>query len=305
MLKKILYLLLFLILAGAFYILHFEAPRFIVEIKHPLIERQIQAFMPQTINTFSDVQPNGKYITVPTAEGLKISAYISYSNTSNQKGTLILTHGIRSKKEQWLNSVKGISDKGWNCVAIDLRAHGQSTGKYCTFGVEEKKDISNVLNYLEKNEKLSKNYGIWGSSLGGAVALQCLAHESRFKFGIVESTFSEFRTVAIDYFENSLGFRSEILGNYLVNRSGKVAEFDPDAASPLVAAKNVSQPILMFHGTADKNISIDYGRANYSALQSQDKKWVEIKNGGHNGMANADLDLYFKELNAFLKKMAL
>jgi len=304
MFKKILLFILLLALGVAFYIIHFEAPRFIVEIKHPIIEEQMAAFRPKLTKGFKDYQKNGKYIEVTTLDNQTISAFLSYSNTANQKGTIILTHGIRSRKEQWMASVKDISDKGWNCVAVDLRAHGQSSGKYCTFGVKEKEDISRVLDHLVKNENVSQNFGVWGSSLGGAVALQCLAHDQRFQFGIVESTFSEFRTVALDYFENSLGFRSEWLGNYLVDRSGKMAEFNPADAAPVEAAAHIHQPILMFHGTADKNISIAYGRENFLALQSKDKKWVEINGGEHNGMANADLDLYFKELNAFLNKVA-
>jgi len=304
MLKKVLYIFLFLILCAIFYLIHVEAPRFIVEIKHPIIEEGMAAHRPKLIQSFKEKQPNGEYITVITKDSIKLSAYLALTESSNQKGTIILTHGIRSRKEQWLESVKGITDKGYNCVAMDLRAHGQSTGKYCTFGVKEKLDISSILDFLAENYNISKNFGVWGSSLGGAIALQSLAYDKRLKFGIIESTFSEFRSVTQDYFENTLGFRWEFLGNYLVNRSGKLAGFNPEEASPISAAKKVTQPVLMLHGTADKNISIDYGRANFKALSSADKKWVEIKGGEHNGMANADTALYFKELNSFLNKVS-
>ena len=86
---------------------------------------------------------------------------------------MILIHGIGGNKESYLGLAKRLSSLGVASVMFDNRAHGQSGGKYCTYGFEERNDVSKIIDYiLEK--KQNSSIGIWGNSLGGAIAIQSL-----------------------------------------------------------------------------------------------------------------------------------
>ena len=122
-----------------------------------------------------------------------------------------------------------LSKNGYNSVALDLRAHGESEGQFCTFGVKEIKDVKALMDYLIKNEDI-EDIGIWGQSLGGAVALQALGYDNRIKFGIVESTFTDYKTIVNDYFHLNAGFSFAPFSNYLANRAASIAGFDPSDA---------------------------------------------------------------------------
>ena len=141
-----------------------------------------------------------------------------------------------------------LSDSGYNSVLIDLRAHGESQGKYCTFGYYEKQDLRILLDSISKIKNLNTNYGIWGQSLGGAVAMQTLAIDKRLKFGIIESTFSDLNTIIHDYFKLKLGFDIPFISNYFIWRAEKIANFKVSEVAPCQSAKLIKQPVFMAHG---------------------------------------------------------
>ncbi len=256
-------------------------------------------------NSFSEVQPNGKPISFTTQDGLELSGYMSYSNTSKQKGTIIFLHGIRSDKNQFKNLAKSMADLGFNSVAIDLRAHAFSEGTHCTFGVKEKLDVEDLLDHLEATESISKNYGVWGMSLGGAIALQSLAHDSRLKFGIIECTFSNYRSVIKEYMSRILRFDFPILRDYLIYRAGKIADFNPDEANPEDVAPQITQPVLVFHGTEDTNIPMTYGKLNFDKISSNEKTWVPLEGGTHYNMTGNEPEKYLEHLTRFLNNIAI
>jgi alpha-beta hydrolase superfamily lysophospholipase len=114
-----------------------------------------------------------------------LSSYLTYSSLDTVKGTIILLHGIRSNKESFIGLNTKLSKLGFNSLALDSRAHGQSSGTHCTFGVKEKKDISELISTLSEKEGITENIGVWGQSLGGAIGLQALENDKRIKFGII------------------------------------------------------------------------------------------------------------------------
>ncbi|MFK7755825.1 MAG: alpha/beta hydrolase [Flavobacteriales bacterium] len=301
--KVFLYAVLPLVLIG-FLLVHFYVPRFITEIKIGPVDAQIQKMKPELGTAFSELQPNGKELIYTSRDGLKLAGYISYSNTHEEKGTIIFLHGIRSDRNQFKNLAKSMADFGFNSVALDLRAHAASEGTHCTFGVKEKEDIEELIDYLEDTESLSSNYGVWGMSLGGAVAFQSLANDPRLQFGIIECTFSNYRIVIKDYIKRILGVDIPWFADYLIQRSGSIADFDPDQANPVDIATQITQPVLVFHGTEDANIDISYGKQNFDSISSKDKTWVPLEGGTHYLITGNEPKLYSEKLSAFLNNIA-
>lgn len=293
---------LILFVAFCFFVvlfIHFYVPRFISEINNPIIEllRNNKASFQSGFESNSSV---GKFIEIHTEEKLKLSAYLTYSKLDITKGTVILLHGIRSQKEHFVELSNNLSQLGYNAVALDSRAHGQSEGTHCTFGVKEKIDVSRLIDYLNKEENIYENIGLWGQSLGGAIALQSMANDPRIKFGIVESTFSDFGTISNDYFDFHLGFSFKPLSSYLVNRAAQIADFDAADARPSKYCGELHQPILLVHGDQDQRIDIKYAKENFEKIASTQKEFITVEGAGHLNLWAIGKEVYFKQAYNFL-----
>ena len=294
--KKILrYSLSFAITIGL--LLHFYAPRFVTEVKNPFF--QIYVKKKPVIQDYEYFKLNGKYFVFDSYDGLKIRGYLA-STSKVPKGTVILLHGIRSRKEHFAKLMKRLTDEGFNAVAIDQRAHGKSEGIHCTFGVKEKRDVTLLLDYLEDKEGVKDNIGVWGQSFGGAVALQAMSEDHRIKYGVIESTFSDFNKITHDYFTFHAGFDIALLTDYLVWRAGQIADFEPSKAGPNNCCQDVFQPVLMVHGQKDKRINISYGKENFARLASKDKTFIEVEDANHLNIWKVGGEEYFRKVLHFL-----
>lgn len=282
---------------------HFYAPRFITEIRNPLVLLIKGSQQSVEGPSFEDTHLDGKIINFDSSDGVQLCSYLTYSSIDTVNGTIILLHGIRSSKEYFIGLSKRLSEVGYHTVALDLRAHGHSEGQHCTYGVKEKQDVSQLVNVLASKENLSQNIGIWGHSLGGAVALQVLAIDKRIKFGIVESAFSDYSTIVNDYFDYNAGFNFRPLTDYLVARSGKIAGFDPDDARPSYHSTQIDQPMLVVHGNKDARINIKYGRENFNNLQSKDKTFLEVEDANHIDVWKVGGKPHFEKVMQFINRV--
>ncbi len=219
-------------------------------------------------------------LVVPTLSTAP-SADAAHSPIAGSETCLIMLPGISSCKEFFLPAAQQFSREGYYVLLLDQRAHGQSGGDYCTFGFQEKHDVSCVVDTLLARHP-NMRIGIYGNSLGGAVALQVLAEDKRLQFGIIESTFNTMENVVAQYGENYFGIRSEWLTRHTLDKAAAIAHFDPYAVKPCQSACSITQPIFMAHGDADERIPFAFGRDNFEHLASQDKEWHTVQGAGHN-----------------------
>jgi pimeloyl-ACP methyl ester carboxylesterase len=160
-----------------------------------------------------------------------------------RRGTVIYLHGIGDNRGSSLGVAAHFVPLGFDVLAYDSRAHGQSEGDACTYGVFEKQDLLRVLETIEARPVI-----LLGVSLGAAVALQAAAQGQGLKTVIAISTYSDLSAVAHD---RAPFFASE--GN--IQKAFRLAEaeghFRVDDASPQAAAGAISVPVLLIHGAKD------------------------------------------------------
>lgn len=282
---------------------HFYAPRFIVEIRNPIFEFMGVNTKPKQGIDKKIQEGKAKKVRFKSFDDTKLVAYYSYATSSEIKGTIIFLHGIRASKDRFQKLSEKLNNIGFHTVALDLRAHGESEGSFCTYGYYEKKDIVTLLDYLESHENLN-NFGIWGQSLGGAVALQSLRIDKRLKFGIIESTFTNFRQIAHDYSSYYLGFNISFFSDYMINRAGEIANFPPDAVNPAEDCKFIEQPVLMLHGDKDKKVDKKYAKRNFKNLKSKNKKLWLVKNGKHDNIWKTAGNEYLEKTINFINTIS-
>lgn len=223
-------------------------------------------------------------------------------STKNDTALLIL-HGISGAKEKFMGIANFISRAGYTAFVFDLRMHGESTGKHFTYGHEEKKDISKIIDTILG---IHSNYtiGILGHSMGGAIAAQSLAYDDRLSFGIIQSSFRELREIVQDYGDRlSKNFSPRFLVNYVLNRAGKMGGFNPSEISPVRSLEQVQVPVLISHGNQDDKIKFEYGQDLYDRASSNHKVFYPIVGGKHEGVLIVGGEKYFSEIVSFMNSL--
>ncbi len=234
---------------------------------------------PQSLNLPAE------HFKLRVADSLYLDAYYIPAATSTPKAILIGLHGIGNNKEAWLHSAQMFHNSGYATLLYDARAHGASDGTYCTLGFFEKYDVSKAADWLaERHPDIP--IGVIGNSMGGAVALQALAIEPRLRFGIVQCSFTDLRSVVHAYqkrYAKGLSFE-EFTDESLVE-AGKIAHFDPAQVCPVCVAPNIKQPVLLIHGSRDINIAPRAMDSIYAALGSSYKEKLLVDGADHYNLA--------------------
>ncbi len=248
----------------------------------------------------SDLDLKSTDINILVKDSITLKGYWVKSDAISPRSLILLVHGIGGCKEHFLNLSKELSKKGIESILMDSRAHGESEGLYCTYGSKEKEDITQIIDFIKtKNDSIS--IGIWGNSMGGAIAIQALEHDNRIKFGIIESTFTSLNQIVYDYQKSfTYGIGLKPICNIALNQAGKIAGFNPNQVSPISSVKNIEQPVLIAHGDIDQNIKFDYGKSLFKNLKSTHKKFVPVKNGGHFNIGKIGGTEYAKILEDFI-----
>jgi len=174
------------------------------------------------------------------------------------RGSIVLFHGVRMQRRALRSAAEAFVDAGYRAILVDLRGHGESRGRFLTYGVRESQDVSRLLDELESRHLLQAPVGAYGFSYGGAVAIQLAARDRRIRAVAAVSTFSNVEQVVSDYAERYL----PVLGGHLpdpviqsaVAEAGEIAGFEPREADARDAAARVRVPLLLMHGASDEQV---------------------------------------------------
>jgi hypothetical protein len=189
------------------------------------------------------------------------------------RGTIVVLHGVASNRGSAANLVGRFTKKGLALVAYDSRAHGESGGEFCTYGFHEKEDLRRVIAVLPSGPVI-----LLGTSLGGAVALQAAANEPRVSGVVAAEVFSDLATVVRD---RTPRFVPEFFVKHAFRIAGERGDFDVEQVSTIRAAASIRAPVLLIHGSADRDTGPDHAQRILEALQG-DKRLILVEGAGHN-----------------------
>lgn len=240
-------------------------------------------------------------LTLKTAEGINLSCWLVKARQPS-RGTIIYLHGVSECKIVGLPITKVLHEKGLNVFLYDSRRHGSSGGVYCTYGFYEKHDVSTAINYLEQRADIRLGtIGLFGSSMGAAVAIQAAALDKRVKAIVAESGFATLQTIFDDYQKRVIKLPWHYLRNLVIKRSEHLAHFKANAVSPLEAVRDVHVPIFILHGTADTLIRCQYSELLYENTGPLKELWL-ISGAQHHNMAEVGGEEYYKRIVGFFQK---
>jgi pimeloyl-ACP methyl ester carboxylesterase len=227
----------------------------------PLVERVGAHSIVDAPNHDREVPPptagEQRFAVGPPAAILSV-AVVEPVSPSPPRGVIFLLHGIRSHKEALSAWGRELSRHGYRAVLVDSRGHGHSTGEWLTYGVQESRDLSQLLDQMHLAPSLP--VGVMGVSYGAAEAIEWAGREPRVGAAVALAPFTSMRQVVALYTPRTVPLVGRFMPAGLiqatVDRAGALAGFDPDEASPRDAITLRDEPLLIFHGTADAHIPL-------------------------------------------------
>ena len=197
-----------------------------------------------------------------------------------RRGTLVYLHGIADNRTSATSIIGRFGPRGFDVVAYDGRAHGESEGDACTYGFFEKQDLRRVLDTVEPGPVV-----LMGTSLGAAVALQAAAEDSRVSAVVAAETFSDLRAVAT---ERAPFFFTRTTIARAFQLAEQQGHFPVDAVSPATAAAAITAPVLLIHGDSDTDTPPDHSKRVFARLTGP-KRLILVPGAGHNQSLRADV----------------
>jgi pimeloyl-ACP methyl ester carboxylesterase len=181
----------------------------------------------------------------------------SHGENSKNHKTAILLHGYADAKVGAIAWAPLFHELGYNILALDLRAHGESGGKISSGGYWERHDLHQVINDLRaRYPDQTKHLTLFGASLGAAVAIAVASERADIDAVIMESPFTDFRHAASGHF-NLLGIALPQLHRAAIWLSQKMAHANFSSIRPLDLIPKSTSPILLIQGQADLLTSPD------------------------------------------------
>jgi alpha-beta hydrolase superfamily lysophospholipase len=241
---------------------------------------------------------------VRAPDGVMLRGWKVLAKTPNG-GWVLLFHGIVDNRAEMAGYADFLLRAGYGVAMMDAREQGASDGTLATFGWKERWDTKAIVDALYASE-IPHNVFELGESMGGAIALQSAAVDSRVRAVVAEASFSSLQEVSYDYAGLDV---SSMLGKtlfrpaaFLALRSAeKEGGFHASDVSPERAVAERAFPVLLICGTRDRTIPCRHSRRILRAAAGPKQLWV-VPGAGHTGAFGTEPEEFKQRVLAFFAK---
>jgi dipeptidyl aminopeptidase/acylaminoacyl peptidase len=192
---------------------------------------------------------------------------------------IVLLHGYPAEKADLLPIATALAPQ-FATLLVDQRYFGDSEGRATTLGYRERTDLQRVLDFLEARGATA--VGVFGFSLGGAVALLTAAEDPRIRAIAAYAPFADLRALAHElYGWMWLGRYPFVEAMLLWSRVAFGA--DITRPTPAEAAARVAVPVLLVHSRQDEQIPFRHAERLRAALAANARAEFEFMDRGRHG----------------------
>jgi fermentation-respiration switch protein FrsA (DUF1100 family) len=192
--------------------------------------------------------------------------------------TVVILHGVKKNRTDVIRTSIILGRAGFNILVFDGRGHGNSGGRYVTYGFYEKRDVDCAIKWLVDEKRIMPGLiGLAGESMGAAIALQVAATNPLVSAVWADSPFASLRRITEEYVRHVTHLPDVVLNPVLwttIRMANYRGNFDLELVNPLSVAASINCPVYMVHGTADQLISPQHSESIYGALTNKKEIWL-------------------------------
>lgn len=239
--------------------------------------------------------------TIQSEDGLKLWGKTYLQDEKTDKW-VIIAHGYTSSHEDVQPIALNFFKQGYNVLTPDMRAHGNSEGKYIGMGWLDRKDMLKWIDYvvgLDKNSQIA----LYGESMGGATVMMTSGEKlpTNVKAIVEDCGYTSVQ----DMFEAQLYERFGLKPFPVLNAAEVVtnirAKYNFKEASALEQVKKSKTPMLFTHGGNDTYVPTEMIYELYEAANVE-KDMLIIDGAAHGAAPDVDPDTYYEKVFGFLDK---
>ena len=235
-------------------------------------------------------------------EGLTLKGWFIPSVKQSDK-TIIFLHGWGQNKGTLLANTVFLRKKGFNLFYFDFRGSGESDQGPSSIGYLETKDAASALDYLKENySEQAKHIGLYGLSMGAAVAVYTAAHRQEVECLVAEACYYSYNKVVARWARNHKRVPYFPLVALILYFARKRLGLNPEDFSPKKNIKKLGKkPLLIITGLLDKLAPRSDAQALFFAAQYPKQLWL-VAGAEHTECAQIAGAAYQKRLEDFFTK---
>jgi uncharacterized protein len=232
-------------------------------------------------------------VTLKTSDGLNLKGW--FIPQPNSDKAVVALHGYPADKGDILPALLFLH-ADFNLLFFDFRYFGESEGFYTTAGAKEVQDLLAALQFLKEHG--FQKIGVWGFSLGGAVALMTAKESHDIKAIVSESSYAELSLMARETYRLFFFLKNPLA--YLTGLWAKlILGVDINEVSPAKKIKNSRVPVLLIHSTTDDVIPFSHAQILKEALAGNPQAEFWFKPGLSHGELGREHEI---RISAFFQK---
>lgn len=242
-------------------------------------------------------------VWITTFDGHKLFA--RYYHVADGAPLQIQFHGYKSHAVLDFSGGSYLASMlGQNALVVDQRSHGQSEGRSITFGIKERKDILNWVDYANQRFGIDTKIILCGLSMGAATVL--MASELDLPENVVgimaDCPYSSPKEIIKKVCNDTMHLPANLLYPFIWLGAKLFAGFDLEESSPVAAVQKSRIPILIMHGEGDDFVPCDMSRK-IQAANPEKVTLVTVPDAGHGLAYMVNPPIYEKAAIAFLQKV--
>ena len=241
-------------------------------------------------------------VTITSRDGITLAG--RYYHTADGAPVSIIFHGYRSNIGCDCNGGYSLSIKnGYNVLAVYQRAHRESGGRTITFGVKERYDCLDWIEYIIKRNGDDTKILLMGLSMGAATVLMAggLNLPANVKGIFADCGYSSPKEI-LQTVAKQMGYPVQPTYFFVRLSARLFGGFDPEEASAVDALKKCKVPVLIIHGDDDRFVPCQMSHDNYEACASE-KELLIVKGAGHGLSYCVDAKSYEETVQKFIHKV--
>lgn len=188
-------------------------------------------------------------IELTTVDGETLSAL--YRPGTNG-ATIILCHGYKMDCSEMIPIAAMLERYGYGVLLPDLRSHGHSSGELISFGYHEWRDLEAAVEFI-LTQHPDQTLGLFGNSMGGALALCYTARDPRISAVVAQSPYASIAhtiNLSVKRFTGLPAYPFAPLINFFAQHQ---LQFNSAAVAPLHCIGDISpRAIFLMMGGQDQ-----------------------------------------------------